>query len=172
MTPETETILIDNQIVPKVEEFKFLGSLVPNCASDVNKRVSLASQSFGRLRNSVWISKGMSRALKIRLYKALILPIAIYGSESLTLREQEIRALSVFEMKCLRHILGVTMNDRLSNAHIRETLGMTKTIEDVVSERKLQWFGHVVRNNEWINAAYKQDFSGRRARGRPGKRWD
>ena len=158
--PETENISIDNQTVPKVAEFKFLSSLVPNCASDVNKRISLASQAFGRLRKSVRISRDMSRALKIRLYKALILPIAIYGSETWTLREQEIRALLVFEMKCLRRILGVTMNDRLSNAHIHETLGMTKTIEDVMSERKIQWFGLVVRNKEWINAAYKQDFSG------------
>ena len=171
MTPETEDIMIDNQIVPKVTEFKFLGSLVPNSASDVTHRVSLASQAFGRLRNAIWTSRDMSRTLKIRLYKALILPIAIYGSETWTLREQEIRALLVFEMRCLRCILGVTRDDRLSNSHIRETLGMTKTIEDVVSERRIQRFGHVVRSSEWINISYKQDFTNRRARGRPLKRW-
>ena len=90
MTPDNSDISIENQIVPKVEEFKFLGSLVPNCVSDVDKRISLASQAFGRLGSSVWTSRDISRALKIRLYKALILPIAIYGAETWTLKEQEI----------------------------------------------------------------------------------
>ena len=66
--------------------------------------------------------------------------------------------LNISVIKCLR---TAQKTDIGYNAHIHETLGMTKTIEDVVvSERKMQWFGHVVRNKEWINAAYKQDFSG------------
>ena len=47
-----------------------------------------------------------------------------------TLREQDTRALLVFEMKCLRAILGVTRLERPSNARIRQTLGIRQTIED------------------------------------------
>jgi len=168
-----EEITIDNQIVPKVKEFKFLGSLVPGCASDVKNRISLASQAFGRLRNKIWTSRDVSRKLKIRLYKALILPIAVYGSETWTTRNEEMNALLVFEMKCLRAILGVTRHDRLRNTYVRETLGMTETIEDVVSARRLRWFGHVVRSSDQtrINASYRLDFARPRSRGRPPKRW-
>ena len=56
---------------------------------------------------------------------------------------------------------------RLSNAHIRQTLGIRQTIEEIVSERRLRWFGHVSRNSEMINASYKQHFQKARKRGRP-----
>ena len=113
----------------------------------------------------------MSRTLNVRLHKALILPIAIYRSKTWTLREQDTRALLVFEMKCLRAILGVTRLDRLSNARIRQTLGIRQIIEGVVSERRLRWFGHVARNSEMINDSYKQDFPKASKRGRLLKMW-
>jgi len=174
MSSETnEEIKIDNELVPKVSEFKFLGSMVPECSSDVKNRISMASRAFGRLRAEIWTSRSVSMKLKIRLYKALILPIAIYGAETWATRKEEIDALMVFEMKCLRAILGVTRSERIRNTHIRKTLGMAETIEDVVSARRLRWFGHVVRSaaHSRINASYKQDFPNRRPVGRPPKRW-
>lgn len=80
------------------------------------------------------------------------------GSETWTLREQDTRVLLALEMKCLRTMLRVNRYDRLSNAYIRQTLGMEHTTEDVVSARRLRWFGH-----EMISASYKQDF--KKARG-------
>ena len=67
--------------------------------------------------------------------------------------------------------IGVTRLDKLSNAHTRQTLGVMQTIENVVSERRLPWFGHVARNSEMINNGYKQDFPKERRRVRPPKRW-
>ena len=118
MTPDRKAeIEIDNNVVPKVSKFKFLGSLVPDCSSDVQHRISMASQAFGRLRTT-WSSKDVSIKLKTRLYGAFILPIATYGSESWTTRPKEIDALLVFEMKCLRAILRITRSDRLRNIMI------------------------------------------------------
>ena len=89
MTPDSNAeIEIDNNVVPKVSKFKFLGSLVPDCSSDVQRQ----SQAFGRLK-TIWSSKDVSMHLKTRLYGALILPIDIYGSESWTTRRKEIDAL-------------------------------------------------------------------------------
>ena len=85
-------IEIDNNVVPKVPKFKFLGSLVPDCSSDVQHRISMTSQAFDRLR-TIWSSKYLSIKLKTRLYGALILQIATYGSESWTTRRKEIDAL-------------------------------------------------------------------------------
>ena len=56
----------------------------------------MASRAFGRLRTEIWTSREVSRKLKIRLYKALILPIAIYGSETWTTRNEEMSALLEF----------------------------------------------------------------------------
>ena len=171
MTPDSNAeIEIDNNVVHKVSKFKFLGSLVPDCSSDVQQRIS---QAFGRLR-MIWSSKDISINLKTivyRLYGALILPIATYGSESWTTRRKEIDALLVFEMKCLRAILRITRSDRLRNIMIRKKLNISETIEDIVLKRRLRWFGHVVRNTSTLNSSYKLDFNKKRPRGRPPKRW-
>ena len=174
LSPENDAeIVVDSNNVTKVKEFTFLGSVVPDCESDVQRRISLASQVFGRLRKTIWTSRNISRRLKIRLYSALTLPIAIHDSEAWTTREKEENDLLVFEMKCLRTILGATRRERLRNDDIRLRLGLTKTIRDIVVAQRLRWFGHVVRsdNETGINVAYKQDFTGARRRGRPPKRW-
>ena len=174
MTPEHNAeIKVDSKNVTKVDEFIFLGSIVPDCEADVKRRISLASQAFGRLRKTIWSSRNISRNLKVRLYRALILPIAIYGSETWTTRDKEMDTLLVFEMKCLRTILGVTWRDRLRNDDIRQRLGLSTNIRDVVVSQRLRWFGHIVRSDDRtrINASYRQDFIGSRRRGRPPKRW-
>ena len=77
ITTEKKDIKISNNIIPKVNQFKFLNSLVPNCPDNVLQRIS-TSQGFGKLRDTIWTSRGVSKKLKIRLYKAIILPITIY----------------------------------------------------------------------------------------------
>ena len=101
MTPDSNAeIEIDNNVVPKVSKFKFLGSLVPDCSqtagtcsSDVQHRILMESQAFGLLRT--WSSKDVSINLMTRLYGALILPITTYDSESWTTRCKVIYAISV-----------------------------------------------------------------------------
>ena len=56
-------IEIDNNVVPKVSKFKFLGSLVPDFSSDLQHRISMTSQAFGRMR-TIWSSKDVSIKLK------------------------------------------------------------------------------------------------------------
>ena len=148
MTPDSNAeIEIDNNVVPKVS--KFLGSLFPDCSTDVQHRISMASQAFGRMRRT-WSSKDVSINLKTRLYGVLILPIATYGSESWTTRQKEIDALLVFEMKCLIALLQITMYDRLRNIIIRKKINISETIKDIVLKRRLRWFGHVVRNTSTL----------------------
>ena len=153
-------IEIDINVVPKVSKLKFLSSLVPDCSSDVQHRISMASQAFGRLR-TIWSSKDVSIHLKTRLYGSLILLIATYGLESWTTRRKEIDALLVFEMKCLRAILRINRSDRLRNTMIRKKLNISETIEDIVLKRRLRWFGHVVRNTSTLNCSYKLDLTKR-----------
>ena len=73
----------------------------------------------------------------------------------------------------IRAIRGVTLRDRLRNDDIREQLGAMPTITEVIRERRLRWFGHVMRRPEdsILNIAYRGDFVVPRPRGRPPKRW-
>ena len=129
---EARQLVIDNTQVEAEERFVFLGSVVPGTSNDVARRIALASSAFGRLRESVWRRGDMSQRLKMRLFKALIVPIAIYGAETWTLKAEDSRRLEVFEMRCLRAIRGVTLRDRLRNDDIREQLGAMPTITEVI----------------------------------------
>ena len=110
-------------------------------------------------------------SLKIRLCKALILPIAIYVCETWTLNKEEERKLEVFEMRCLRATNGTSLRDHITNVRIRRHLGMETTITEVIRKRRLRWFGHVVRrpSTHFVTRAFRQDFSNPRPRGRPAK---
>ena len=173
ISPSPEEITIDGAQVEHVGQFTFLGSVVPPCSEDVNKRISLATAAFGRLRTAVWNRREIGMALKVRLYNALILPIATYAAETWTLKAEDTRKLEAFEMRCLRVILGVTQRQRLRNEHVRTVTTVTTTITDIITKKRLKWFGHVTRRppESYVARAYWQDFPNPRSRGRPPKRW-
>ena len=137
------------------------------------RKIALAASAFGRLRKVIWDRHDISNHLKIRLYNALILPIATYASETWTLKSEDTRKLTVFEMKCLRSILGTTIADRIRNTDIITRSGIRHTIIDHIKRRRLSWFGHVVRRpkDSYVYKAYKDDFTQAIPRGRPPKRW-
>ena len=82
LSPENKPIVLDGNEVEHVENFVFLGSSLPDTSVDVKRRISLAATAFGRLRKSIWNKRDISLPLKMRLYNALILPIATYASET------------------------------------------------------------------------------------------
>jgi len=168
-----EAIEVNNQTVEKVENFVFLGSVVPNTSDDVKRRIALASSAFGRLRANIWNRKDIPYQIKIRLYNALIVPIAIYASETWTLKAEDTRKLSVFENDCMRAIAGKTRRDRVKIDVLRKQLGIEIHIVDKIRKRRLNWFGHVVRRgeNSYVYRSYKDCFPGKRKPGRPPKRW-
>ena len=173
MSPNDTPITLDGNEVEHVDNFVFLGSSLPTTSGDVLRRTSLAATAFGRLRTTVWSRRDISKNLKIRLYNALILPIATYASETWTLKNHDIRRLLTFEMRCLRAILGVSRKDRKTNAYIRESLGIKKTIVELIQEKRLKWCGHIVRRDglNYVSRVYRQDFPNPRPSGRPPKRW-
>ena len=173
MTEYDDDIRIDGDEIQKVNEFVFLGSTLPGTTKDVIRRTALASAAFGRLQRTVWTRRDISRKLKTRLYKSLILPIAIYAGETWTLKAEDARRLEVFEMRCLRTIMGITGMDRVTNENVRGELEMNETITDIVRKKRLKWFGHTIRRppESYIQRAYWGDFTAPRPRGRPPKRW-
>ena len=173
LTPLNDNILIQGELLENVNNFVYLGSSVPDTTKDIERRIALALTAFGRLRKSIWSNRDILLKLKLRLYRALILPIATYASETWALTNTDEKKLLVFEMQCLRSILGVSRLNRIRNEEIRRITGSEKTIIEMIKEKRLKWFGHVCRKETdyWVLQAYKQDFLHRRPRGRPPKRW-
>ena len=173
ITSDQNPLMISNSVVEAIEQFTFLGSVVPDTTSDIKRRIALANAAFGKLKNNIWSRKEISPNLKIRLYKALILPIAIYGSETWPITKQDTQKLIVFENNCLRSILNVKLQDRISMDRLRRMAKINNTIDNVICKRRLTWFGHVCRlpDESLVKRALKEDFQSKRRKGRPPKRW-
>ena len=119
MSSDDSNILINGETVEKVNSFIFLGSSVPSITDDIKRRIALACSAFGRLKSNIWSRRDVSKQLKVRLYKESILPIAIYRSETGTLKAEDSRKLLVFENDCLRFLTGISRMDKRKMKDIR-----------------------------------------------------
>ena len=173
MSNEQHDIVLNGDAIEKVDKFVFLGSTVPSVTDDVKRRTTLAAWAFGRLKSKIWTNQSITRSLKVRIYKALILPIATYGCETWALRKADLTRLESFEMRCLRAIAGVHLLDRIRSENIRHSLNITRSIGQKITSRRMKWFGHVIRMPEHRlpHKAYNNDFNTARPPGRPPLRW-
>ena len=95
--------------------FVHLGGTIPENGSsteDIKTRIQKAGTAFQR-HNSIWASKDISKSTKIQLYQTLILSILLYGAETWTTKKEDENRLNVFEMSCLRRILGVSRLEKI-----------------------------------------------------------
>jgi hypothetical protein len=110
---------------------------------------------------------------KLKVYRTVMGPSLLYGSESWPARGKEISRINAAKMKCFRRIAGKTRQDRICNERIREDLGQ-EGIENRLVKRQLKWYGHVVRMGEGRKP--KQFLEARpeggRPRGRPRKSYE
>ena len=102
-------IMIDDEVLEEVAVIKYLGSLVTavgGVETDVQQGVLEGSKVLGAVRR-VLKSRTMSWGVKKTLYRQVIVPMVTYGAETWGLREAERCRFNVFEMKCLRPMVGV-----------------------------------------------------------------
>jgi hypothetical protein len=120
----------------------------------------------------------LSKNLKIRIYKTIILPVVLYGSEtwSLTLREEH--RLRVFENRVLKKIVGPKRDEvtgelrKLHNEELHEFYSSPSIIR-IIKSNRMRWEGHVARMGEKRNAYRLMVVNpeGKRPLGRPRRRW-
>ena len=99
---------IDNSSIERVEEFKYLGTTLTNkncIQEEIRSRLKLGNACYYSVEN-ILSSSLLSKNLKIKIYRNVILPVVLYGfgTRSITLREK--RRLRVFENRVLRRIFG------------------------------------------------------------------
>jgi len=144
------SVRIDNSTFERVEEFKYLGRTLTNqnCIAEKIKRRLRSGNACYHLVQNLLSSRLLSKNLKIKIYRTIILPVVLYGSEawSLTLREE--RKLRVFENMVLRRIFGPRRDEvsgkwrRLHNEELND-LYTSPNIVRVIKSRRMRWAGHV-----------------------------
>ena len=111
-------ITLSDEALKIVENFSYLGSILSNnftLDKELNTRLGKVATSFGRLSKRVWSNNSLTLHTKLKVYHACVLSIVLYGAETwTTYRKQELK-LNSFHLRCLRTILGVKWQDKITN---------------------------------------------------------
>ncbi len=83
--------------------------------------------------------------VKRKLYEGVVDPTALYGADTRNVRESERNRLDVFEMRCLRSMVGVTRKERVRNEEVRRRAGIVRKMSERVDQTVLSWYVYVVR---------------------------
>ena len=126
----------------------------------------LSSQSYG------FSSRDITLLTKVRLVKAMVFPVVMYGCESWTVKKAKLRRIDAFELWCWRRLLRVPWTARRSNQSILKEISPGISLEGMMLKLKLQYFGHLMRRVDSLEKTLMLGgIGGRRRRGRPRMRW-
>ena len=131
-----------------VSDFEDLRSIITSdCDMDkeIDSRISKASRCFGSLCRMLWYRR---RIIKVRMFKAVVLPTLLYGSESWTPLSEHVKRLQGFVMRCLQIILGRSVREKRRHTELRK-LGGVERMDTLLRYRRLRWLGHVARMGQW-----------------------
>ena len=122
--------------------------------------------------DSILKSKDITLPTKVRLVKAMVFPVVMYGCESWTVKKAEHRRIDVFELWCWRRLLRVPWTARRSNQSTLKEIRPECSLEDMMLKLKLQCFGPLMQR---VDSSEKTrmlgGIGGRRRRGRQRMRW-
>ena len=109
---------------------------------------------------------------KVRLVKAMVFPVVMYGCESWTVKKAERQRIDAFELWCWRRLLRVLWTARRSNQSILKEINPGISLERMMLKLKLQYFGHLMRRLDSLEKTLMLGGIGsRRRRGRLRMRW-
>ena len=122
--------------------------------------------------DSIFKSRDITLPTKVRLIKAMVFPVVMYGCESWTVKKAECQRIDAFELWCWRRLLKVPWNARRSNQSILKEISPEYSLEGLTLKLKLQYFCHLMRR---IDSSEKTlilgKIEGRRRRGQQRMRW-
>ena len=126
----------------------------------------------GNYRNSILKSRDITLPTKVRLVKAVVFPVVIYGCESWTVKKAECRRIDTFELWCWRRLLRAPWTARRSNQSILKKISPGYSLEGLMLKLKLHYFGHLMqRVGSLEKTLMLGGIGGRRRRGRQRMRW-
>ena len=122
--------------------------------------------------DSIFKSRDITLPTKVRLVKAIVLPVVVYGCESWTVKKAERQRIGAFELWCWRRLLRVPRTARRSNQSILKGISPGISLEGMMLKLKLQYFGHLMRRVDSLEKPLMLGGIGvRRRRGRQRMRW-
>src|SRR5215813_11172196 len=144
----SHSMKIDNSSFERVEEFKYLGTTLTyqnSIQEEVKSRLKSGNACYYSVQNLL-SSRLLSKNLKIRIYRTIILPVVLYGCETWSLTLKEERRLRVFQNRVLRRIFGPKRDEvtgewrKLHNEELNGLYSLPNIVR-VIESRRLRWAG-------------------------------
>ena len=95
--------------------------------------------------DGIFKSKDITLPTKVRLVKAMVFPVVMYGCESWTMKKAKCQRIDAFELWCWRRLLRVPWTERRSNQCILKEISSGCSLEGMMLKLKCQYFGHLMR---------------------------
>ena len=125
----------------------FLGSKITadgDCSHEVKRHLFLGRKVTTNL-DSILKSRDVTLPTKVRLVKAMVFPVVMYGCESWTIKKAERQRIDAFELWCWRRLLRVPGTARRSNQSILKEISPGCSLEGLMLKLKLQYFAHLMQ---------------------------
>ena len=112
------------------------------CVCEIKRCLLLGRKVMSNL-DSIFKSRDITLPSKVRLVKAMVFPVVMYGCDSWTVEKAECQRIDAFELWCLRRLLRVPRTARRSNQSILK-ISPGCSLEGMMLKMKLQYFGHLM----------------------------
>ena len=137
---------IDGETMETVADFIFLVSKITadgDSSQEIKRHLLLGRKVITDL-DSIFKSRDITLPTKVRLVKAMVFPVVIYGCESWTVKKAERRRIDAFELSCWRILLRVPWTARRFSLSILKEISPGCSLEGLMLKLKLQYFGHLM----------------------------
>ena len=165
---------IDGETVETVSDFIFGGSKITadgDCSHEIKRRLLLGRKVMTNL-DSILKNGDITLPTKVRLVKAMVFPVVMYGCESWTVKKAERQRIDAFELWYWRRLLRVPWPSRRSNQSILKETSPGCSLEGLMLKLKRQYFGHLMQRVDSLEKTLMLGgIGGRRRRRRQRIRW-
>ena len=137
---------IDGETMGTVRDFILGGSKITadgDCSHEIKRHLLLERKVMTNL-DSIFKSRDITLLTKVRLVKAMVFPVVMYGCESWTIKKAERQRIDAFELWCWRRLLRVPWTARRSNQSILKEISPGCSSEGLMLKLKFQYFGHLM----------------------------
>ena len=137
---------VDGETMETVTDFIFLGSkntTDSDCGHEIKRHLLLGRKVMTNL-DSIFKSRDITLSTKVRIVKAMVFPVVMYGCESWTVKKAERRRIDAFELWYWRRLLRVPWTPGRSNQSILKEISAGCALEGLMLKLKLQYFGHLM----------------------------
>lgn len=174
-TKNRVALRVKGNIVEQVPNFKYLGTTVNENGDnrkEIRSRIEQARRAFTNMKK-FFTRSDLSLSLRLRMIRCYVFPILLYGCECWTLDPNTEKKIEAFEMYIYRRILRIPWTKRITNAEVLQRMNTNKELLLTLKERKIEYFGHVMRGNKYeiLRLIIEGKIQGKRSVGRRKNSW-